>query len=116
MRTMLRRSRPYNSSRCAAVMTSYGGASTPPSFTCSGLKRVPANGCTSAIRLLATRSERQTSEPDLAELVEHRGLAHFLEKLGADRVVDLHQHHGVAARPVSPELDAGDVDVISREE
>src|SRR5579863_8784664 len=116
IRTMFRRSRPYNSSRCAAVMTSYGGASTPPSFTCSGLKRVPANGLTSAISRHPSRTERQASEPNLAELVEHRRLAHFLEQRRANRVVDLHQHHGMAARPVSPQLDAGDVDVVAREQ
>src|ERR1700722_6047026 len=109
MRTMLRRSRPYRSSRCSSVITSYGGASTPPSFTCSGLYRVPSKGSTVAMRV-------RPSEPHLAELIEPCRLAHFLEQVGADGVIDFHLHHGVSARPVAAELDACDVDVVAREQ
>src|SRR5579872_2243117 len=114
MRTMLRMSRPYSSSRCASVMTSYGGAITPPSFTCSALYRVAPKGWTFAIR--ASARADPASEPNLAELVEHRGVPHLVEQLRAHGVVDLHEHHRVAARAVATELDARDVDVVAREQ
>src|SRR6266852_5564495 len=86
-------------------MTSYGGANSVLGLPALASRyRIPGNALTSAIG--------RVSELDVAKVRHASNLPQSYQHVVADGIVDGEDHHRVAARRITADLHARDVDVV----